>query len=289
MVNTLSLNRLNQFSTFLSNHLRNSRQNPKLLDLLKGLDEVLFCGLPLDRDEEEWAMRNGLRLRNLFGSTECGAMLLSIGGQGPDSRLLRPIEGTSYEFRPSSSSADPPSPSSAHTNANSDAALLELVVRGDSGDCPDASLRTAGGAFATGDLFLAVAGRGYAFRGRADDWIKSANALRCDTKAIEDNVRATCADLVHACVVVGSGRPSPALFVEARAPGNAERLKKDIVRRTRAFHARRYLHEQITSPRFIVVVPQGTLPRTATKGNIRRQAVEDAYKEELDRIYGSTV
>lgn len=68
---------------------------------------------------------------------------------------------------------------------------------------------------------------------------------------------------------------------------DAERLKKEIIRRTRQFHSRRYIHERITSARYVVVVERGTLPRTATKGNIRRQAVEDQYKELLDGIYGT--
>ncbi|KAJ2995924.1 hypothetical protein NUW54_g7305 [Trametes sanguinea] len=75
------------------------------------------------------------------------------------------------------------------------------------GDCPHPSLRHADGHYHTGDLFLEVAPGRYVSRGRDDDWIKSENSLRCDTKAIEDNVRATCAELVAECVVVGPQVP----------------------------------------------------------------------------------
>ncbi|KAF7796058.1 hypothetical protein EIP86_007229 [Pleurotus ostreatoroseus] len=295
MIQNAGLNRLNAFATFLANHIRIAREDPKLAGLLVGLDEVLYSGLPLGREEEDWAMRNGLPIRNLFGNTECGAMLMSIGGDGEDSRLLRPIEGTSYDFTPISSAAQPPSPSAsssegggAHKNANSH--LLELVIRPDSGDCPDQSLRQSDGNYHTGDLFLEIKPDSYVFRGRNDDWIKSENSLRCDTKAIEDNVHLTCGHIVDECIVVGNGRPSPTLFVEPKDDinVNADRLKRDIIRRTRAFHSRRYLHERITSPNYIVVVPKGTLPRTATKGNIRRQGVEETFKETLDGIYGTT-
>lgn len=283
MIANCSLNRLNQFATFLSTHLRNSQKDPKLLGLLVNLDEVLYSGLPLGRDEEAWAIRNAIRLRNLFGSTECGAMLLSIGGTGSNAHVLRPIEGTSYELIDPASTALPEESAPPQRNANAN--LLELVIRADSGDCPHPSLRQIDGHFHTGDLFLPVSPDGFVFRGRDDDWIKSETSLRCDTKAIEDNARATCADLIADCVVVGNGRPSPALFVEPRTSGDAERLKRDIIRRTRHFHARRYVHERITNVKFVVVVPQGTLPRTATKGNIRRQAVEETFKDVLDRMY----
>ena len=108
-------------------------------------------------------------------------------------------------------------------------------------------------------------------------------------RSIEDNVRATCRELVFECVVVGNGRPSPALFVEApeKYVTDSEERKEEIIRRTSEFHSRRYIHERITSTKHIVVVGRGALPRTATKGSVRRQAVEDQYKELLDGIYGT--
>lgn len=283
MVARCRLNRLQQFATFLAAHIRTSRQNSKLLQALTEFDEVVYSGLALPREEEDWAYQNGIRLKNLFGSTECGAMMLSIGGTGNDARFLRPIEGTSYGFFPVTTSD--PDTASQHRNANQQ--LLEMVILSESGDCPDPLLRAADGHFHTGDLFIEAAPGSYVSRGRDDDWIKSENSLRCDTKAIEDNVRTTCGDLIAECIVVGNGRPSPALFIEPKVADVDEvKLKRDIIRRTRHFHSRRYLHEQITATKFVFVVPAGTLPRTATKGNIRRRAVEEAFKEMLDGVYG---
>ncbi|KAI0051721.1 acetyl-CoA synthetase-like protein [Auriscalpium vulgare] len=284
MVQKCGLNRLNQFATFLGGHLKNSRQNPKLLALLQSLDEVLYSGLPLAREEETWAYQNGIKLINLFGSTECGAMLLSVGGSDENAPLLRALRGTSYEFIPiASARAATQSESGEHTSTSQ---LRELVILADSGDCPDSSLRAADGHFHTGDLFLEVESGLYSFRGRDDDWIKSENSLRCDTKAIEDNVLATCADLVSQCIVVGNGRPSPVLFIEQATDAAHSKLKREILRRTRQFHSRRYLHERITSADMIVIVDKGALPRTATKGNIRRKATEELYQPLLDKIFG---
>ncbi|TDL28374.1 acetyl-CoA synthetase-like protein [Rickenella mellea] len=281
MISRCRLNRLHQFATFLTVHIRHARQNPKLLSVLRSLDTLLYSGLPLGSEEEEFGYSNSLPLRNLFGSTECGAMLISEGGSDRSARFLRPLNGVHYEFMPIS----PPTNASAHVSANSQ--LAEMVIMSDSPDCPDMALRqSSDGHFHTGDLFQEVSPGKYVSRGRNDDWIKSLNSLRCDTRSIEDNVRSTCGDLVQECVVVGTGRPSPTLFVEPATDMDHELLKREIVRRTRLFHSRRYLHERITSVDFIVVVKQKSLPRTATKGNIRRQAVEEAYKQELDEIYG---
>ena len=292
MISHGGLNRLNQFPAFFAVHVRAARADHKFLALLRTLDEVLYSGQPMPREDEEWAYAQDLPLRNLFGSTECGAMLLSVRGGGAANPPLRPIEGTKYAFVPVEDDAEDDAEEAeegAYTNAN--AQLLELVILADSPDCPHPSMRAADGHYHTGDLFVQVAPGAYVSRGRGDDWIKSENALRCDTRAIEDNARETCADLVAACVVVGNGRPSPALFVEpaegALEKLGAARLKSAIIRRTRQFHARRYLHERITDARCVVVVERGTLPRTATKGNVRRRAVEDKYKAELDAIYAS--
>ncbi|KAF8637213.1 hypothetical protein AX16_010872 [Volvariella volvacea WC 439] len=277
MVQKCGLNRLNQFASYLGNHIRTARQDPKLLRSLASLDDVLYSGLPLSHPEEEWAYKNGIRLRNLFGSTECGGMLLS-GGYERNPALLQPLAGTSYEFVPQLP---------GQASHQSTAQLYELVIRSDSLDCPDVSLRNpADGHFHTGDLFQEVVPGFYLSKGRDDDWIKSESSLRCDTKSIEDNIRLTCGPLVAECVVVGSGRPFPAIFIEpASNDTDSGKLKRTIFQKTKAFHTRRYLHEKLVSPEMIVVVEKNSLPRTVTKGNVRRRAVEQQYEKLLDDLY----
>ncbi|GBE77847.1 hypothetical protein SCP_0107290 [Sparassis crispa] len=281
MIDRCNLTRINQFPTYLGIHLRNSRRDPKLLSHLQALDVIFVSGLKLSPEDEEWVQRSGLKLMDCYGSTECGAMMISTpGASGAARQVLRPIAGMAYSFAPVISSVQV---ETGYWNPNSP--LLEMIILGESPDCPDRSLRSADGNYHTGDLFSEVSPGCYVFRGRDDDWIKTENSLRCDTKAIEDNVRTSCAHLVADCVVVGNGRPSPTLLVEPAAGVDHEVMKKEIIRKTRHFHSRRYIHERITSSHYILVVPPGSLPRTATKGNIRRRAVEQAFKADLDRIY----
>ena len=63
MVTRCGLNRLKQFATFLGHHLRNSKTNQKLLQALVQLDEVLYSGLALGREEEAWALQNGVSVQ----------------------------------------------------------------------------------------------------------------------------------------------------------------------------------------------------------------------------------
>lgn len=62
MITRCGLNRLRQFATFLGHHLRASKTNPKLLQALVQLDEVVYSGLPLGREEEAWGVQNGIKL-----------------------------------------------------------------------------------------------------------------------------------------------------------------------------------------------------------------------------------
>ena len=63
MITRCGLNRLMQFATSFSHHLRNSKTDPKLLQALVRLDEVQHSGLALGREEEAWAIQHGINIR----------------------------------------------------------------------------------------------------------------------------------------------------------------------------------------------------------------------------------
>lgn len=180
-------------------------------------------------------------------------MLISKKYSEHEGSYLQPLKGVDYRFE------------SIHASTSSPSRLSELVVLSSSPDCPHYSLRGADGHFHTGDFFTEVKPGKYIFCGRDDDWIKGLNSLRCDTRSIEENVRATCRDLVENCIAAGTGRSSPALFIEPHPQLciDHESLKRDIMHRIRAFHSRRYSHERIISAEHIIIVDPGTLPRTA--------------------------
>ena len=63
MIARCGLNRLRQYPALLSNHLRSSKTNQKLLPALVQLDEVQYDGNALGHEEEAWALQNGINLR----------------------------------------------------------------------------------------------------------------------------------------------------------------------------------------------------------------------------------
>ncbi|KAH7154085.1 hypothetical protein DER46DRAFT_687723 [Fusarium sp. MPI-SDFR-AT-0072] len=171
--------------------------------------------------------------------------------------------------------------------------VVELVVPPESPDFPHYSLRDAtDGKFHTGDLFLEIALGEYAFKGRDDDWIKMEMALRCDANSIEvDSLQCCGDDLIHAVVAIGVGRPSPATVIEPKhydvleSTEKTRELQLKVLQRITPFHRRRYKHERIEDVNLIFVVPQRPLPRTDTKGNIRRLKVEEQFKQKLDEMF----
>jgi acyl-coenzyme A synthetase/AMP-(fatty) acid ligase len=172
MVRRCSLNCIRQFGSFLSIHIRTARSDPAVLAALQSMDEVFFCGIGLLAEDEAFAYKHNIKLRNVFGSTEVGALLYTADGE----RFLQPLPGTKYAFLPMKGAEG------AAASRNPNARLVELVVLKDSPDCPHESMRGSDGNYHTGDLFQEVKPGRYLFRGRDDDWIKSENSLRCDTK-----------------------------------------------------------------------------------------------------------
>ncbi|KAF9070814.1 hypothetical protein BDP27DRAFT_1323044 [Rhodocollybia butyracea] len=284
IINRCKMNKLFMFPHFLEKHIRASRTDPETLRALSSMDEIIFTGASFGSPEdEEWAWKNGMNIVNAFGTTECGGLVLvSEGLRKSRQNFLRRFPGSPLvKFVPISDDSD----------------LMELVIPADAPECPDVSLRSSDGNFHTNDLFREVEPGQYVFCGRNDDWFNMQNCSLCDTKAIEDNVRTLCGDIISDCVVVGNGRPSPVLVVEASststtathtAPVSTEiELKNEIYRRIHPFNASRYLHERIASPDMIFIVPLGTLPRTMSKGTVRRRIVEDMVKEKLDQLFAN--
>ncbi|GJE85478.1 hypothetical protein PsYK624_015570 [Phanerochaete sordida] len=212
--------------------------------------------------------------------------------------------------------------------------LFEIVVAPSAPDAPPASLFSADGLWHTQDLFVVAphgddapqyphserarpdpsGGRGWVYKGRAGDWIKTVTGF-VDTRAIEDAVRRECADIVGDALVVGSGRIHPVLLVETLAAptqppdeslalrphapdghtmntSHAKHVKEaklatEIVRRLEPLCGTLFPYERIARPHQVLVLPPGALLRNREKGNLRRDACEEAFREQIDAVFVS--
>ncbi|KAJ7763650.1 acetyl-CoA synthetase-like protein [Mycena maculata] len=280
---------LNAIILWFSKLLNTARTNPAVLSALKGMGQINYTGAALNPDDEAWATEQRIPVTALYATTESAGCLVSPLGEKGILPGMRVLEGINCKFIPTRGLDRTDLDGDAEQRSQG-GQLFDLFLPAEADNCPHPSIRNRPDGHITGDLFEEVQPGLYCFRGRNDDWIRTGKDLCfCDTKSIEDNVLATCADLVQNCAVVGHYKPAVVLFVEpirlSNVPEDDVMLREEILGRTRTFTDRLFEHEQINSLVQIVSVKSGSLPRTSEKGNIRRKAVEDDHAAELEEIY----
>ncbi|CDO71051.1 hypothetical protein BN946_scf184844.g55 [Trametes cinnabarina] len=302
MVQQCGLNFLLQYAPWLAKLFEVARQRSEVLEALRGMCQIAYTGASLSPADERWALEQGIPLTPMYANTECGPLMVARLDSGEP--YLRPISEVKCELLP----LDTENGSNATKGALQ---LHEFFVSAESATCPHHTVRNRPDGHVTGDLFEEVKPDCYVFResvlcssgdshvanhftagGRSDDWIRTGgNPAFCDTKAIEENVLKTCSDMVHNCVVVGHQRICPVLLVEPEpsvdvsTPQEESRIKQKIIERTAPFNERVFPHEQITKSECILIVPTGSLPRTTEKGNVRRKAAEEQFRDAVEKVY----
>ncbi|KAJ7775662.1 hypothetical protein DFH07DRAFT_952053 [Mycena maculata] len=269
------LNRMTVFAPMLIPPILTAQAQLKsgdetILCILQNMRSIVYGGMPLLPVFETWAFENKFPLMNSLGTTETGPLLHCNFGHP---RHMIPFKGIDLAFEPQPRLSD------------IDKQLFKLVVLPTSVNIPHALQCSEDGKFYPGDLFSRNDDGTWTHRRCDGDWIKIGNASLVDTKAIEEYLRTTCSDLLKELVIVGTNRPAIALLTEAAQPDSADdSVRQTIVDRIVPFDQQRFAWERL-SVKNIVFVPRGTLPRTATKGNIRRKVAEQLFSAELDPLY----
>ncbi|KAJ4128895.1 hypothetical protein NW768_007417 [Fusarium equiseti] len=280
MITNGELTILSIFPGLLVPMFAEARNNCAFLKKLQNLEKINFAGHTLEPKEEAWGRENGLKLINVYGSTEIGVSMMST----LTSPYVSPLAESGCEFI-----------AFGEALPGSDQ-LFQLIIPADADDCPHPSLRNKlDGKFHTGDVFHRVGNDQYVYKGRVDDTIKMQLGQACDAGSLEAGVMQTCEnDLISAVSVIGSGRLSPAMVVEAKDDLILEAgedkllaLKNQIIFRTALFQKQKYAHVWISDPRLVFVVAKSTLPRTP-KGNVMRKAVEKLFAKDLDECFPTT-
>ncbi|KAJ7580942.1 acetyl-CoA synthetase-like protein [Mycena floridula] len=287
------MNGLQIFAPWLTLLLKTARTDPAVLAALQSLVQITYAGAAMNPEDDRWCLEKNLPISVFYATTETGICLVSDLSNKANLPLMRIINPQTQMIPATNmNKADLDGDSIGRFQGGT---LYDLFIPETADHCPHDTVRNRSNGHITGDLFEEVKPGLYAFRGRNDDWIRTGKDLSfCDTKAIEDNVLLICADIVGNCVVVGHYKPAVVLFVEpfdlsfSYETGSKE-LKRQILERTLEFNKLLYAHERITEESLIVIVKPGVLPRTVEKGNIRRKAVEEEYKDVLDTIYSRIV
>ena len=62
MIQSCGLNRLVQYATFVSVHIRAAQADPDVKHALQSLRQILYTGVALDSQDSQWAFEHHLRL-----------------------------------------------------------------------------------------------------------------------------------------------------------------------------------------------------------------------------------
>ncbi|KAJ7573866.1 acetyl-CoA synthetase-like protein [Mycena floridula] len=286
------LNGLMIYAPWLSGLLDIARKDAQVLETLRGLAQIAYTGTAMKPEDDRWAIEQNIPISVFYAGTETAPCLVSDFADKSTLPLMR-LVAPQAKFIPASV-MDKNELDGDTINRFQGGQLYDLFLPDTAPQCPHPWIRNRPDGHITGDLFEEVKPGLYAFRGRNDDWIRTGKYQSfCDTKAIEDNVMRVCSDIITNCVIVGHYKPAVVLFVEPLGSFNYETgsddLKRQILERTLPFNQRLLPHEQIMDPLVIVIVRPSSLPRTVEKGNIRRRAAEEEYKEVLENIYSKVV
>lgn len=83
MIRLCGLNRLVQYATFVSVHIRAAQTDPAVNRALQGLRQILYTGVALNAQDALWGFENGLRLtvsrlscilRRYLSDSRCGLL-----------------------------------------------------------------------------------------------------------------------------------------------------------------------------------------------------------------------
>ncbi|KAF7727900.1 hypothetical protein EC973_006899 [Apophysomyces ossiformis] len=253
----------------LLNHMKETGD----YSVMQKLKLASFGGAPLKAETGQFLIDHGIKLRNLYGSTETNAIMM--GGIGKDAAFwnsLRPLacfnEYCIWEPY--------------------DGEIKHLALRGDFPCLATGLPLREDGNYPTNDLWMeTVPGSGYyTYKGRKDDTLIMENGEKTNPLPMEATIRA--APIVAHCVVLGERRQCTAALIE---------LNTDVALRYDPAEMIAEVHKAVEEanksapshstilPQMVRILPLNKRLPTTDKGTvIRRKAIKE-YENLIEKMY----
>lgn len=246
---------------------------------VKRLKVALYGGAPLKHEAGEWLHAHGLNIRDVYGTTEIGAIMAS-------------------NFDPASKNWDCLAPyqkdSSGdfycvfETNDETEPAIKHLYIRGDSPTLATGVSNRADGGFDTNDLFRENPNFPgfYEYLGRRDDTLIMENGEKTNPIPMEATIRQH--PTVKQVAVLGQGRQCTAAIIQVDMDFAINSGPEDIISDVQA--AVKEANKDCPShsiilPQMVKILPfNQTLPAT-DKGTVMRKKAEAAYHDLVEKLY----
>ncbi|KAI8355141.1 hypothetical protein BD560DRAFT_484452 [Blakeslea trispora] len=240
-------------------------------DAIKKLKFALHGGAALRASSGDWLCQHGLNLCTMYGTTEIGSAMTSdlspqrkhhwssLRMMNPNTRFCFEDEG---EHKHLMIYAEGPT-------------LATKVIN-----------RPDGSGYDTNDLFKPVGDGYYTYVGRRDDTLIMENGEKTNPVPMENTLRAC--DPVKQAIVLGQARQCTAVLIELNPEVVAGMDSADIMAQirdaVRKVNTECPSHSKLMPQMVKVLQPGQSLPST-DKCTVKRKAVEDMYKQEIEALY----
>ncbi|CAG8615352.1 3735_t:CDS:1, partial [Racocetra persica] len=258
-----------------------SKYYPEEIKTLLNLKSIFYSGAALFPQVGEQLVQSGVKIRNSYGATEIGNLMLTPENLSPDipwnaMKLIVPESNIEWIER----------------NDILDGAK-ELVLKKSSSILANIKGNTDNDDYRVGDLFIEVKkGSGlYLLLGRVDDTLIHTTGEKTNPVPMEDTIRLN--KFVRHAIVIGHNRPFNCLLIEL----DFDHLKntpfleitKSIFDSVHQANINCPSHSRIFDEMVYILPLEGKmLPRTM-KNNIQRKKAEIEFKEEIEMLYDNLV
>ncbi|CEP11935.1 hypothetical protein [Parasitella parasitica] len=243
------------------------------------LKYVIFGGAPLKHESGAWLHSHGVNVRNMYGSTETGAIMASnfdrkSNNWGSLCLFRKDSQGMPY--------------GTFEVNDQSEPNIKHLYIHADSPCMANNVSNRADGGYDTQDLFIENPNfPGYFdYLGRRDDTLIMENGEKTNPVPMEATIRQS--PMIEQVAVLGQSRQCTAALIQLNRDF-AERFgPEEIIATVHAAVKEANLecpgHSKLL-PQMVKILPfNKTLPST-DKGTVMRKKAESAYQDVVDKLY----
>ncbi|KAF1806067.1 hypothetical protein V8B55DRAFT_1592110 [Mucor lusitanicus] len=254
-------------------------EETKDLAPVQRLKYLIFGGANLKHETGEWFHAHGVNVRDMYGTTEIGAIMTSDLDRNSKNwgslRLFhRDPQGHPY--------------GTFEINDQSEPSVKHLYIHADSPTLANHVANRADGGYDTQDLFIENPNYPgyYTYLGRRDDTLIMENGEKTNPVPMEATIRQS--PMIEQVAVLGQGRQCTAALIQLNRDF-AERFgPEEIIATVHAAVKEANLecpgHSKIL-PQMVKILPFNKVLPSTDKGTVMRKKTESTYQDVVEKLY----
>lgn len=254
-------------------------EDTKDLTAVQNLKFIIFGGAPLKHESGEWFHSHGINIRDMYGTTEIGAIMTSDLDRNSKNwgslRLFnKDSQGLPY--------------GTFEVNDPSEPSIKHLYFHANSPTLANNAANRADGGYDTQDLFIEDPNYPgyYTYLGRRDDTLIMENGEKTNPVPMEATIRQN--PIIQQVAVIGQNRQCTAALIQLDRDFAEKFGPEEIIATVHSAVKEANLecpgHSKIL-PQMVKILPfNKTLPST-DKGNVMRKKAESTYQDVVEKLY----